>query len=166
MESVRTALPCGDYAVRTGDRLLAAVERKTLGDLIKWLVDGSLAYTPACPVFPPPSRWSRLATHSCWLHRAPSRGWLAELTARLQGCTRKCRSRSADSHKLAEDSYSPFPRSRRSRARSNHRHCGVIVCAVRAGKGNSANPGAMRANPHVLFPCLTRTASNARCSPK
>lgn len=47
IERRRSALPCGDYAVRGEGGLLAAVERKTLEDLVKSLVDGSLAFAMA-----------------------------------------------------------------------------------------------------------------------
>lgn len=44
----RTALSCGDYAVIDGTgRVAGAVERKTLDDLAKSLVDGSLAFALA-----------------------------------------------------------------------------------------------------------------------
>src|SRR2546423_694899 len=41
---VRRALPCGDYAVLAADRLIAAVERKSLADLTSSLLTGSLKY--------------------------------------------------------------------------------------------------------------------------
>lgn len=41
--AVRGSLPCGDYGVRRDDRLLAVVERKSLEDLARSLVDGRLA---------------------------------------------------------------------------------------------------------------------------
>lgn len=47
VERDRDALPCGDYAVRADGKLLPAVERKTLDDVIKSLVDGSLTYALA-----------------------------------------------------------------------------------------------------------------------
>jgi hypothetical protein len=44
----RRALPCGDYGVADDfDEIVAVVERKTLADLAKRLVDGSLAYAMA-----------------------------------------------------------------------------------------------------------------------
>jgi ERCC4 domain len=44
----RTALSCGDYAVFDGDgRIAGTVERKTVHDLAKSLVDGSLAFALA-----------------------------------------------------------------------------------------------------------------------
>jgi len=104
VELVRTALPCGDYAIRTGERLLAAVERKTLEDLIKSLVDGSLAYALAdlsslpAAVVVVEARYSQLLA-------APrvQPGWLAELTARLQVRYPKVPIAFCDSRKLAED---------------------------------------------------------------
>jgi hypothetical protein len=41
-ETERAALPVGDYGVRSGDEVLAVVERKSLADLAKGLTDGSL----------------------------------------------------------------------------------------------------------------------------
>jgi len=41
---VRRALPCGDYAVTVEDRLVAAVERKSLADLVSSLINGTLRY--------------------------------------------------------------------------------------------------------------------------
>ncbi len=40
----RRALPAGDYGVELDGRLIAAVERKTVADLAKVLVDGSIGY--------------------------------------------------------------------------------------------------------------------------
>lgn len=42
--TVKRALPCGDYAVSVGGRLVAAVERKSLADLVSSLLDGTLRY--------------------------------------------------------------------------------------------------------------------------
>lgn len=42
--TVRTALPAGDYGVRSGDVLLAVVERKSLENLASSLSDGTLAF--------------------------------------------------------------------------------------------------------------------------
>jgi hypothetical protein len=44
---VRRALPCGDYGLVTDGRLVAAVERKSLADLVSSLVDGRLRYALA-----------------------------------------------------------------------------------------------------------------------
>ncbi|MFL5910194.1 MAG: ERCC4 domain-containing protein [Gaiellaceae bacterium] len=42
--TARRALPCGDYAVLAEDRLVAAVERKSLPDLVSSLANGRLRY--------------------------------------------------------------------------------------------------------------------------
>jgi ERCC4-type nuclease len=42
--TVGRALPCGDYAVLTEGRLVAAVERKSLPDLVSSLTNGRLRY--------------------------------------------------------------------------------------------------------------------------
>jgi hypothetical protein len=99
-----STLSCGDYAVRDGGRILAAVERKTLADLIKSLVDGSLAFAlaeltglPAATVVVE-ARYGQLLA-------APrvQPGWLAELTARLQVRYPTVPITFCDSRKLAED---------------------------------------------------------------
>jgi hypothetical protein len=43
----RRALPAGDYAVEIGDRVVAAVERKSLTDLVSTLTSGRLRYVLA-----------------------------------------------------------------------------------------------------------------------
>ncbi len=40
----RRALPCGDYGAIVGDRLIAAVERKSLTDLVSSLITGTLRF--------------------------------------------------------------------------------------------------------------------------
>lgn len=45
--TVKSALPVGDYAVRDGDRVVAAVERKTLEDFVATLTSGKLKYVLA-----------------------------------------------------------------------------------------------------------------------
>ncbi|MDR0360932.1 MAG: ERCC4 domain-containing protein [bacterium] len=42
--TVRRPLPCGDYAVSVGGRLIAAVERKSLADLVSSLTGGDLRF--------------------------------------------------------------------------------------------------------------------------
>jgi hypothetical protein len=42
--TVKRALPCGDYGVTAHGRLVAAVERKSLPDLVSSLVNGTLRY--------------------------------------------------------------------------------------------------------------------------
>jgi hypothetical protein len=44
---VRRALPCGDYGVTAGGKLVASVERKSLGDLVSSLTGGKLGYALA-----------------------------------------------------------------------------------------------------------------------
>jgi hypothetical protein len=44
VRTVRRGLPCGDYAVSEGGRILAAVERKSASDLAASLVGGRLRY--------------------------------------------------------------------------------------------------------------------------
>jgi ERCC4 domain len=104
VECRRSALPCGDYAVRAGDGLLAAVERKTLEDYVKSLVDGSLSFAlgelaalPSAMVVVE-ARYSQLLTRP---HVQP--GWLAELTARLHVRHPRVPAMFCDSRKLAED---------------------------------------------------------------
>jgi len=43
----RMALPCGDYAVRHGDRIVATVERKSLADLVSSVTSGRLRFALA-----------------------------------------------------------------------------------------------------------------------
>lgn len=101
--TVRKALEVGDYAVRCGDAIVAAVERKTLEDLAKGLSEGSLGFA-----------MSHLATlraaavvvegSYAQLIRAVHvrRGWLDELIARLQVRYPAVPIVFADSRKLAE----------------------------------------------------------------
>jgi len=44
---VRRALPCGDYGLADGARLIASVERKSLADLVTSLTSGKLRYAVA-----------------------------------------------------------------------------------------------------------------------
>ncbi|HWI05169.1 MAG TPA: histone-like nucleoid-structuring protein Lsr2, partial [Acidimicrobiales bacterium] len=44
VRTVRRGLPCGDYAVAAGGRLIASVERKSVADLVASLVNGRLRY--------------------------------------------------------------------------------------------------------------------------
>src|SRR5437763_12959673 len=45
--TVRRALPCGDYSLVAGGRLIASVERKSLADLVASLTGGELRYALA-----------------------------------------------------------------------------------------------------------------------
>lgn len=84
-EAVRGALPCGDYGVRRGGHLLAVVERKSLEDLARSLVDGRLAAQLAELATVPRAavvveeRYSRLFTLP---YVTP--GFVADLLARVQ----------------------------------------------------------------------------------
>jgi len=42
--TVKRALPCGDYGVMDGGRLIAVAERKSLPDLVSSLMSGSLRF--------------------------------------------------------------------------------------------------------------------------
>ena len=85
VDTGRAALRVGDYAVRVGEEIVAAVERKRLDDLAGSLVDGSLGFvmadlatlTAAAVVVE--DRYSAL-------FKVPRvrPGWLPELVARLQ----------------------------------------------------------------------------------
>lgn len=44
VDTVKRALPCGDYGVTIEGRLVAAVERKSLADLVSSLVNGTLRF--------------------------------------------------------------------------------------------------------------------------
>jgi len=44
VSTVRRALPCGDYGLVAGGRLIASVERKSLADLVASLTGGKLRY--------------------------------------------------------------------------------------------------------------------------
>ena len=45
--TAKRALPCGDYGITAGGRLVAAVERKSLADLVASLTSGKLRYALA-----------------------------------------------------------------------------------------------------------------------
>jgi ERCC4 domain len=104
VERDRRALPCGDYAVLYGDELLAAVERKTLDDFVRRLIDGQLGYAlaelatlPAAAVVVE-ERYGALLK----VERVQA-GWLLELVARLQLRYPSVPIVFADSRKLAEE---------------------------------------------------------------
>ena len=100
----RHALRVGDYAVRAGDALIAVVERKTLEDFTKALVDGALNYALADLATVPAAavvveeRYGALLKDE---HVQP--GWLLELVARLQVRYPAVPIVFADSRKLAEE---------------------------------------------------------------
>lgn len=81
----RAALPVGDYAVKSGDTVVASVERKTLENLSADLISGTLNFTmaelstvPAAAVVVE-DRYTALFK----VERVEP-GWLPELVARLQ----------------------------------------------------------------------------------
>jgi hypothetical protein len=82
---VRRALRIADYAVLGGDRIIGAVERKTLEDLAKCLTDGSLGFAMADLASLPSAAVVVEAPYSALLRHAhtPS-GYLIDLVARLQ----------------------------------------------------------------------------------
>ncbi len=47
VSTVKRALPCGDYGLAIGGRLIASVERKSLSDLVASLTSGKLRYALA-----------------------------------------------------------------------------------------------------------------------
>jgi ERCC4 domain len=104
VERQRRALACGDYAILEDERVLAAVERKTLEDLVKSLVDGSLAYALAELSALPAATVVVEARYSA-LVNAPrvQPGWLCELVAQLQVRYPTVPVVFCDSRKLAED---------------------------------------------------------------
>ena len=104
VERRREALACGDYAVMVEDRVIAAVERKTLEDLVKSLVDGSLAYAMAELAGLTASAVVVEARYSALL-KVPrvQPGWLCELVAQLQIRHPSVPIVFCDSRKLAED---------------------------------------------------------------
>ncbi len=104
VERERDALRVGDYAVRAGDTLLAVVERKTLEDLTKALVDGALNYAIADLATVPAAAVVVEGRYGALLkdeHVQP--GWLLELVARLQVRYPAVPIVFADSRKLAEE---------------------------------------------------------------
>jgi hypothetical protein len=104
VSSRRAALPAGDYAVVHGERVVAAVERKTLEDLVKSLIDGTLGFQLAelaglsSAAVVVEERYGALAA-------APrvTPGWPCELVAQLQVRYAGVPIVFADSRKLAED---------------------------------------------------------------
>lgn len=100
----RRTLRVGDYAVCVDEQLVAAVERKTLEDFTKALVDGALNYAVADLATLPAAavvveeRYGALLKNE---HVQP--GWLLELVARLQVRYPSVPIVFADSRKLAEE---------------------------------------------------------------
>jgi hypothetical protein len=104
VERERVALPVGDYAVRADDALVAAVERKTLEDFVKALVDGSLGFRLADLAALPAAAVVVEERYGALLKvERVQPGWLLELVARLQVRYPSVPIVFADSRKLAEE---------------------------------------------------------------
>jgi hypothetical protein len=104
VERARVALPAGDYAVRDGDTVLAAVERKSIENLSTSLSDGTLAFQiqrlaemPKAAVVVEGRYPGLLALHS---GRA---SFLADVLARLQLRYPEVQIVFADNRKFAEE---------------------------------------------------------------
>ncbi len=104
VDSRRTALPVGDYAVRGAERLIAAVERKTPEDFAESLIDGSLNYALAELAALPADavvveqRYGALLNHD---HSQP--GWLFEARRPPAGPLSRSPDRVRVGRKLAEE---------------------------------------------------------------
>lgn len=100
----RRALACGDYAVFYGDQVVAAVERKTLDDFVRRLIDGQLAYALAELAALPTAAVVVEERYAALLKVERVRpGWLLELVATLQVRYPAVPIVFADSRKLAEE---------------------------------------------------------------
>lgn len=102
--SSRMALAAGDYAVHAGDRLVAAVERKTLEDLAGSLSDGTLSFQLQRLSEVPHAAVVVEAGYAD-LFRLPfgRPAWLADILARLQVRYGEIAIVFADSRKFAEE---------------------------------------------------------------
>jgi len=84
VEIARRALSAGDYAVVQGNAVVAVVERKTLEDFTKCLVDGSLAFALGELATLPNAVVVIEGSYSALLRNTfTSTGFLADLVARL-----------------------------------------------------------------------------------
>ncbi len=97
-------LACGDYAVLAGEGVHAAVERKTHEDLVRSLLDGSLAFALAELSGLPHAAVAAETRYSKLLAEPRVQpGWLAEVVARLAVRYPSVPLVFCDSRKLAED---------------------------------------------------------------
>lgn len=104
VECQRQALRIGDYAIRVDDEVVAAVERKTLEDFTKALVDGALNYALAELATLPAAGVVVEERYGALLNNERVQpGWLLELVARLQVRYPAVPIVFADSRKLAEE---------------------------------------------------------------
>ena len=126
VESARTALPAGDYAIRDQDRIIAVVERKTAEDFNKSLIDGSLNYRLAeLAAFPAAAVVVEQRYGALLNDRYSQPGWLA---ARARGSPPGPLSRDPDRVRRFAQArrgiHLPLPR---RRARPPHRRPGHLT---------------------------------------
>lgn len=100
----RVALPAGDYAVGTSERLIATVERKTLENFVTCLSDGTMSFqmqrlaeVPLAAIVVE-GRYSELFR----LEHVDS-GWIADVLSRLHARYPDIQVTFADSRKFAEE---------------------------------------------------------------
>ena len=104
VQTERIALPAGDYAVRSGGSLAAAVERKSLENFVSSLSDGTLAFQMQrlselpLAVVVVEGRYSALFK----LEHVPG-AWIADTLARLQVRYPEIQVVFADSRRFAEE---------------------------------------------------------------
>ena len=104
MRAERVALAAGDYAVRANGELLAAVERKTLEDLMTSLSDGTLSFQIQRLSELPLGAVVVEARYSEIFRQPGGRAaWLADVLARLQVRYHEIPVVFADSRKFAEE---------------------------------------------------------------
>lgn len=97
-------LACGDYAVLANEEVHAAVERKTHDDLVKALLDGSLAFALAdLSELPHAAVAAETRYDKLLAEPRVQPGWLAEVVARLTVRYPSVPLVLCDSRKLAED---------------------------------------------------------------
>ena len=92
----RRALPAGDYGIAHEEQIVAVVERKSLADLVRRLIDGQLTYAFADMASLPRAAWSsRIATPTCSSSSTPDPGSPPNSSQRSPSAIRPCRSLSA-----------------------------------------------------------------------
>ncbi len=101
---VRRVLPAGDYAVECGGRIAAVVERKTAGDFVASLVNGSINFAMAELAAQPLAAVVVEAMYSTLLrHEYTRAGFVADVIARLQARYPSVPIVFAESRKVAEE---------------------------------------------------------------
>ncbi len=115
VQVLRRALPVGDYAAERDGALIASVERKTLDDFVKSLVDGSLNYVMSELALLRCAAIVVEGTYSAVLrHQYTRAGFLADLIARVQVRYPSVPIVFAESRKIAEEWTFRFLRAARS----------------------------------------------------